>query len=179
MNDNQLIAKILNRDKHALYLFYRTYTPQLSRHIASRVGSPADAEEILQDTLYAFLEAIRDFAGKSSIRTFLYSIAGHKIIDYYRRKKLKQLVFSQIPRLETLVSPLLSPEDELEKKLLKRKINRALDALLPRYRIALLSKYMDNLTVEEIAGKFAVSLKSAESILSRARRAFVKAFVSV
>jgi RNA polymerase sigma factor (sigma-70 family) len=178
MNDDQLIAKILNKDKHALYLFYRTYAPQLARFITVKVANPKDAEEILADTLYAFLESIRDFAGKSSIRTFLYSIAGHKIIDYYRRKKLKQLVFSQIPQLESLVSPFLTPEDELESDLLKRKINQALEALLPRYRTALLSKYMDNLSVAEIAEHFAVTLKSAESILFRARKAFVKAFIA-
>jgi RNA polymerase sigma-70 factor (ECF subfamily) len=91
---------------------------------------------------------------------------------------MKQMVFSQIPQLESLVSPLLTPEDELESNLLKRKINQALDALLPRYRTALLSKYMDNLSVAEIAQHFAITLKSAESILFRARKAFVKAFIA-
>jgi RNA polymerase sigma-70 factor (ECF subfamily) len=179
MTDRELINQILNRDKHALHYFYVTYTPKLTIHIANRVENAKDAEEILQDTLYAFLEAIRDFAGKSSVRTFLFSIAGHKIIDYYRRKKLKQLVFSQIPQLELLVSPLLSPEDEMEVAMLKRKINRTLEAILPQYRTAILFKYMDNLPVVDIARRLSVTVKSAESILFRARKAFVKAFVSI
>jgi RNA polymerase sigma-70 factor, ECF subfamily len=179
MNDTQLIEKILLKDKRALYHFYRTYTPELSRLIAGKISNPHDADEVLSDTLYAFLEAIRDFAGKSSIRTFLFSIAGHKIIDYYRRKKIKQIMFSQVPRLEALVSPLLSPEDVFETESLKLKINSVFNGLMPKYRIALLAKYMDNLTVEEIAEKFTVTLKSAESILFRARKAFVKAFISI
>jgi RNA polymerase sigma-70 factor, ECF subfamily len=179
MNDTQLITKILHRDRSALHYFYSTYKPELLRHIENKVANPKDAEEILQDTLFAFLEAVRDFAGKSTIRTFLWSIAGHKIIDYYRRKKIKQVVFSQIPQLESLISPLISPEDEMEVKLLKNKINLALGKLLPKYRSALLFKYMDNLTVADIAEKFAVTGRGAESILSRARRAFVKAYISI
>jgi RNA polymerase sigma-70 factor, ECF subfamily len=179
MDDTQLIKKILHRDRSALHYFYSTYKSELLRHIENRVANPKDAEEILQDTLFAFLEAVRDFAGKSTIRTFLWSIAGHKIIDYYRRKKIKQVVFSQIPQLESLISPLVSPEDEMEAKLLKHKINQALGALLPKYRTALLFKYIDNLTVSEISQKLAVSFRGAESILFRARRAFVKAYISI
>jgi RNA polymerase sigma-70 factor, ECF subfamily len=177
--DATLIGKILQKDKHALYVFYKTYNPQLLRFVESRISNPKDAEEILQDTLFGFLEAARDFAGKSSIKTFLFSIANHKIIDFYRRKKIKHLVFSQVPQLETLISPLLSPEDELETNLLKKKINRVFNTLLPQYKTALLFKYMDDLSVSEIADKLAVSVKGAESILFRARRAFTKAFVSI
>jgi DNA-directed RNA polymerase specialized sigma24 family protein len=38
---------------------------------------------------------------------------------------------------------------------------------------------MDNLTAAEIAGKFAVTLKSVESQLFRARKAFVESFLSI
>src|SRR5262249_7044945 len=121
--DQALIAHILSRDRRALSIFYKKYTPKLVVYIRRKVQNPADADAILQDTLFAFLEAIRYFHGKSSLTTFLYSICHHKIVDFYRRKKLKQLVFSQMPNLEILVSQLRNPEEELDSVLLKEKIH--------------------------------------------------------
>jgi RNA polymerase sigma-70 factor (ECF subfamily) len=177
--DAQMIAKILLRDRRTLLLFYRRYSPKLSRFIAGKVGNPADAEEILQDTLYAFLDAIRDFQGKSNVQTFLFSICQHKVIDYYRKKKLKHAVFSQMPQLEAIVSQLSGPEEQLDAVLVKEKIHAVLSRLLPRYRQILLLKYLDGLSVEEIAKHLTLSFKSVESQLFRARKAFVEHFISL
>lgn len=176
MNDDELIAKILSRDRKALYTFYRTYQPRLSRFIRTKIDNDRDAEEVLQDTLYSFLEALRDFEGKAHVETFLFSICNHKIIDYYRRKKIRHLVFSQVPQLECLVSPLLGPEDEYEGTVLREKLACAFAELVPKYRSILQSKYMQDKSVDEIAVDLELTMKAAESLLFRARKAFVKAF---
>lgn len=178
-DDHVLISQILARDRRALAFFYRRYSPKLIALIRSKVYNQADGEEILQDTLFGFLEAIRDFQGASSVKTFLFSICHHKIIDYYRRKKIRQMVFSQTPNLEALVSPLLNPEEELDIVILKEKISTVLGKILPHYRQLLVSKYVDNLSVDEVAKKFTLSFKSAESQLFRARKAFVELFLSI
>jgi RNA polymerase sigma-70 factor (ECF subfamily) len=179
VEDKELVLKILTRDRKALLVFYRRYAPKLSRFIAGKIANPADAEEVLQDTLYAFLEAIRDFQGKSNIQTFLFSICQHKVIDYYRRKKLKHAVFSQMPRLEAIISPLTGPEDQLDATLVKEKIHAVLGRLLPRHRQILQLKYLEGLSVAEIAKRLAMTFKSVESQLFRARKAFVERFISI
>lgn len=179
MEDRELIAHILHRDRHALSVFYRTYTPKLRLFIRSKVGNVDDAEEVLQDALFAFLEAIRDFTGASKLKTFLYAIANHKVIDWYRRKKIRHVVFSAVPQLESFVAPLLGPEEELDASLLREKIYKALGRLLPMYKKVLLLKYADDFSVTDIADKLMISFKSAESQLFRARKAFVEAFLSI
>ncbi len=179
VEDATLIQQILSRDRRALSLFYRRFSPKLSRFIAIKVARKEDGEEILQDTLYAFLEAIRDFQGKSNIQTFLFSICQHKIIDFYRRKKMKHAVFSQMPQLEAFVSPLMNPEEELDATLVREKIHAVLSRLLPRYRQILILKYLEGHSVEEIARKLTLTFKSVESQLFRARKAFVELFVSI
>jgi RNA polymerase sigma-70 factor (ECF subfamily) len=178
-DETSLIAGILSHDKRALFQFYQSHAPKLSRYIERKVHNPKDAEEILQDTLFHFLESLRDFEGRSHIQTYLYAICNHKIIDFYRRKKIRHTVFSQIPQLEALITELTTPEDELDTVLLKEKIMRALEKLMPQYRTLLQSKYIDGLRIEEIAKNFAVTAKSVESRLFRARKAFVKAFISL
>lgn len=179
MNDQELITNILKRDRHALSVFYRTHAPKLRQFICGKIANPDDAEEVLQDVLYAFLEAIRDFAGQAKLTTFLYSIASHKVIDYYRRKKIRHVVFSAVPQLESLTAPLLSPEEELDVTLLREKIQAVFGRLMPTHRAVLNLKYADHYTVKEIARKLAISFKSAESQLFRARRAFVELFLSI
>lgn len=179
MEDIDLVRGILHRDKRALQQFYRSHTPKLLSFISAKVENPHDAEEIFQDTLFAFLEALRDFHGDCKISTFLYSIGKHKIIDYYRRKKLRHLVFSQAPFLEELVSPVLNPEEELDATVLKEKLKRAFSLILPRYRVVLELKYVEDRPVLEIAKQFAWTLKKTESLLFRARKAFMKEFASL
>ncbi len=179
MNDSELIKKILARDRNALSVFYRTYTPSLRRFIKNKINNPDDVEEVLQDALYGFLEAIRDFIGASKLKTFLYAIASHKVIDWYRRKKIRHVVFSAVPQLESFVTTLLGPEEELDASLLREKIYKALGRLLPMYKSVLVLKYADDFSVADIAKKLTISFKSAESQLFRARKAFVEAFLSI
>ena len=179
MEETDLIDKILHRDRRALHEFYQTYKPKLEIFITRKVGNPHDGEEILQDTLFAFLEALRDFHGSCTISTFLFSICKYKVIDYYRRKKLHNLVFSQTPYLEELVSPLLNPEEELDAIVLKEKLKQAFARILPMYRLVLELKYIDDQSVWDIARRCAWTLKKTESLLFRARKAFIKAFIAL
>ncbi len=179
MNDAALIARLFAHDRRTAASFYQQYAPQLRRHILSKVKTAEDAEEILQDTLFSFLEGLRDFREHCSVRTYLFSICHHKIIDYYRRKKISHFVFSQLPQLETLVSPLLGPEAELDSVLIKEKIRTVFARLIPVHRQVLILKYLERASVEEIADKLSITFKSAESRLFRARRAFVELFLSI
>jgi RNA polymerase sigma-70 factor (ECF subfamily) len=179
MTEQTIIEQILQRNRRALHIFYHTYAPKLARRIHTKIANHKDAEEVLQDTLFAFLEAIRDYTGKSSIETFLFAICSHKIIDYYRRKKILHTVFSKIPNLEALVSPILNPEEVLDATLVKEKVRAVLTRLIPQYRQVLKLRYLENFSAAEIARQLATTLKSVESQLFRARKAFVEAFLSI
>ena len=51
----------------------------------------------MQDSFVAFFEKLRDFRGQSSLKTYLFSIARNKTIDYIRKKKIKKVLFSALP----------------------------------------------------------------------------------
>jgi RNA polymerase sigma-70 factor (ECF subfamily) len=57
----------------------------LYRYARVRVGRRELAEDLVQDTFVAALQARGRFEGASSVRTWLLSILKHKIIDHYRR----------------------------------------------------------------------------------------------
>lgn len=46
----------------------------------------ADVEDVVQETLTAAIESPHNFAGRSSLKTWLHGILKHKIIDTFRRQ---------------------------------------------------------------------------------------------
>ena len=84
-----------------------------------------------------------------------------------------------MPQLEVLISQLSGPEEQLDAVLVKEKIQAVLGRLLPRHRQLLILKYLDGLSVAEIAKQLTLSFKSVESQLFRARKAFVEHFISL
>ncbi len=175
--DFKLIQGILLGDEKSLRRFYLSYKPKLFAYIKRKIAKDQDAEEILQDTFMAGVDALRDFAYQSSLYTYICSIANHKIIDFYRKKKFKSILFSQIPEIEPLLSTLYTPEDKLNEELLKAKIKETFAKISPRYHKILRLKYIYGYSVGEIADKLSISFKSAESQLFRARKAFAAAFI--
>lgn len=173
--ERNLVKKILQGDERSLFLYYRYFSPKLLAFIKRKTRFEEDAEEILQDVLLSSLDSLRDFTFKSSLSTFLHAIAKNKIVDFYRKKRLKKILFSQIPQLEALFSTFLGPEDDLEQKQARINFEKALRSLSPKYQKILTLKYFDGKTVVQITREFKVSFKSAESMLFRARQAFAKA----
>ena len=109
MRENRLVEEILSPN----------FRQKLTRLIARKVADPMDVDEIVQDTLLSALDSLPGFKGQSQLFTWVGGIARHEIVDFYRRKKIKQIVFSKLPFLEKLVSQALGPElayQELETK---------------------------------------------------------------
>lgn len=175
-SDLKIVNKILTGDKKALFTFYKTYSPKLFSYIKHKIEKIEDAEEILQDCLLASLDAIRDYSGQSSLYTYIYSIAKHKVVDFYRRKKIKQVVFSKFPQISQLASLIASPEQKFDQNTLKAKITDCFIRLKPKYREVLKLKYLEDLSVSEISQQTKETIKSVESTLFRARKAFAKVF---
>lgn len=177
MTDEDLVGKLLKGDEKALRTYYILYKSRLSNFISNKISSYEDGEEILQDVFIQSLDALRNFTFKSSLLTFLYSIANHKIIDFYRKRKLKQIVFSKLPEdITPLVSKLLGPEEQFQSKEVKEQIKQSLRRIKPVYSTIIKLKYVEGLSVKQIARKTFMSAKSVESALFRARSAFAKEY---
>ena len=146
--------------------------PKLKSYVFSRVFEQKDAEEILQETLMAASESFAFFEGKSSLFTWLCGIANHEIADFYRRKKIKTILFSHFPFLEDLASQALAPDEEFEKQELRKEVRKVLSCLSEGYSKILRLKYYRGLSMREIARNLKTTVKAVESRLSRAREAF-------
>src|SRR5690606_32416078 len=126
-------------------------------YVYKKVSDPQDVEEIVQDTFLGFLDALPLFQGKSSLWTFLVSIARHEIADYYRKKYAKRAL-KLVPFIDKgYTQDLLTPKET------RANFNAALRKILPEEQKLILWKYEQKLSVKQIAKKLDVSTKAAES----------------
>lgn len=175
-NESKIVAGILSNDEPSLRAFYESHVSHITNFVRQRVSGEADVEEIVQDTFLATLEALRDFTFACTLSTFMCSIAKRKVIDYYRKQSIRRMVLSKSSSLESVLSILADPEKKLDNALLKDQIDIAFSKIKPLHQRILRMKYVEGRSVSEMATELAMSFKSVESMLFRARKAFVLAY---
>lgn len=71
---------------------YKEYSYAIYKYLLSLTNDSETSEELLQETFYSAIKNINKFRGESSVKTWLYSIAKNKYIDYYKKsKKTKEI----------------------------------------------------------------------------------------
>jgi RNA polymerase sigma-70 factor (ECF subfamily) len=156
--------------------FFRRYEKLMRKFVAQKIDDEGVAEEITLDILWAAYKSLPSFRHGSSELSFVYSIAKHKIIDYYRKKKLKTILFSINPMFEEVADQALNPERDVLKNELKAEIKKTLKELNEGYGKILRLKYIDGLKIRAIAKKLKLSIKAVESRLIRAKKQFKNNF---
>lgn len=176
ITDKEIVKRIIKKDERVLLYFYNQHHKGLNRFIYTQIGKKDVAEELTQDVFMDCIERLRSFRGESKLKTYLYTIARHKVIDYYKKKKLKSILFSALPFhfIENIMSVFI--DDGIEQRELSGKIERTIHALPNDYQVILRLKYIDGIKVQEIARKLTLSFKATESLLFRARKAFIQSF---
>lgn len=84
MNDYELIKRIQEGDNEAIIVLHNRYADRIFHYIYMQTGSYHDTEELLQDVFYKAAKHLKSFKGKSSFKTWVFKIARHTVIDYYR-----------------------------------------------------------------------------------------------
>jgi RNA polymerase sigma-70 factor (ECF subfamily) len=98
-------------------------------------------------------------------------VARHKLVDHWRREAREQR------GLESVFSGISAVEDPWEAELDALRARDVLDGLAPHHRAALTLRYLDDLSVPEVASILGRSVHATEALLVRARTAFRRAYV--
>lgn len=91
--ENRLIWRIQKRgSRHSADELIRMYYREIYAYAYKQLGEKGQAMDITQEIFISMLKSIMSFnSEKSNFRTWLYSIATHKIIDYYRSADYKHI----------------------------------------------------------------------------------------
>jgi len=163
-------------DDHArteLQALYRRESNTVYGFLVARCGSRHLAEDLTSET---FINAADRFAqGRSQEVTgaWLITAARRRLVDHWRRSASQRSRRENLQRELGVVPPASSevPDDPDHER-----VGVALASLPDRQRAALSMRYLDEMSVSEVADVLGLSYQAGESLLARARRSFVVAF---
>ena len=178
--DRVLVARLLRGDEEAFTGFFEASFAPLFRFALPRLGGDEDAaEEIVQTTLVRAVRKLSTYRGEAALLTWLTTICRREIATFYEQRKKVPPMFGlaeDLPEIRSALESLVGDEHLLQRRETARLVQATLDQLPFRYGDALEWKYIDGLSVNEIADRLGVTPKAAESTLTRARNAFRDAF---
>ncbi len=187
-SDKALTARLLAGDEVAFEHFFDTYAAGLYRFAVARVGGDGDAaEEVVQATLCKAVGKLATYRGEAALFTWLCTFCRHEISAHYSRLQrtgYETPLIEDAPVVRAALESLAAanpehPDERLRQREVGRLVQTILDHLPNRYGDALEWKYIEELSVQEIAARLGETAKAAESVLSRAREAFRDAFAAV
>lgn len=180
-NDAELVKAVLAGSPEAFEVYFHTCYPRLYRFALRRLGRPALAEEIAQEAIVKGLSGLASFRGEASLLTWLSSICRNEIAMFKRRHPEAELIspVEDEPNARAVLES-LADEAPLPDSLVRREqtiglVQSVLDFLPAPYGDILEWKYVEGLSVSQIAEKLGRTAKATESLLTRAREAFRKA----
>jgi RNA polymerase sigma-70 factor (ECF subfamily) len=171
-----LTERISLGDPKAAVEFYKAYSPKILSYLLRRLPREEDAQEILNDVFLDAIDSITMLKKDANLQAWIFRIAHNKMVNYYRKRKIKSLLLSQIPYLEVVDNEVRQPEFILEKDKVRDRIELAFKSLPELYRKILQLHYEEKFSVKEIAVILKLSFKATESLLFRARQSFRLAY---
>jgi RNA polymerase sigma-70 factor (ECF subfamily) len=190
-----LLAAAQGGDEAAFAQLVEPFRGELHAHCYRMLGSVHDAEDALQDALLRAWRAIEKFEGRSSLRSWLYTIATNaSLTQIGRRPKQRMLPIDLVPASDphdgvgmpltesTLIEPypdeafglddgLAAPDARYElRESVELAFVAALQHLPPNQRAALILREVLGFSAAETADALETSVASINSALQRARR---------
>lgn len=158
-----LMLAALDGDAAAYRALLSALTPHLRAYFARRVGA-ADAEDLVQETLIAIHTRRATYDRALPFTAWLHAIARYKLIDHFRRAKLRRSL--PIESAESVLA-----EEESESAGARRDVERLL-AALPQKRSDLVRQVkLEGLSTAEAAARGGISESAVKVGVHRAMKA--------
>jgi RNA polymerase sigma-70 factor, ECF subfamily len=173
--DREIGADILEAcrrgDREAFRALYDAYKDKVySIALYYFHGDESAASDVTQQVFLKLFTAIGQFRGDSGFSTWLYRLVVNTCTDAARRIKAKTVALDR-PALEALShhgAP--GPEEAMARAQMADSVQSAVSALPERFRLAILLRYFEGLSYEEMAAALDCSMGTVASRLSRGHR---------
>jgi len=150
----------------ALYDMYKDRVYSVSLYFFH--GDEAAASDVTQQVFLKLITTIGQFKGDAAFSTWLYRLVVNACQDTARRRKSAGLATDR-SRLEEVAIPGLQEQDYARAQM-ARSVRAAVAALPPKFRLAVLLRYFDDLSYDQMAAVLHCSTGTVGSRLSRAHK---------
>ena len=167
-DQDRQISEIISKERSRLRNFIR-----------KRVANEADAEDLLQEVFFEVIEAYRLMEPVQQWSAWMYRVARNRIIDLFRKKRVRERVGDQaaisedgepLLLLDSLPSTDAGPAAAYMRTLLLEEIEEALDELPEEQREVFIAHEVEGYSFKEIAAQTGASVNT---LLSRKHYAVI------
>jgi len=175
--DLELARRAMARDGAAFRAVIKTHNQRLYRIARGVVRNDAEAEDIVQEAYVRAFAHLDSFRGDASLGTWLSRIVINEAIGRLRKRR-RTVAMPENPQAEIIQFP-LNPSDDPERTMAQRQIlelvERATDSLPDVYRMVLVARVIEGLSIEETSELLGVRPQTVKTRLHRARALLRKA----
>ena len=171
-----LVARCKAGDHAAFVELIRRSSPFALRAIRVIALNPADADDIMQDTLLKAFKGFHYFNERSKFSTWLTSIAINNALIHHRRRKKRIEISLDVEvdeggnRTFRPADNRINPEEALIRDQSVAIIRAAIDALPTHLRLYVKRRCLDELSHKEVSSSLGISLVAGKSRALRARQ---------
>jgi RNA polymerase sigma-70 factor (ECF subfamily) len=179
--DGELVARLQAGDEQAFVQLVSRHHAAMLRLANSYTSSPAVAEEVVQDTWLGVLRGIHGFAGRSSFRTWLFTILVNRARSTGVRERRSVAVGDAGPVVDRArfdasgawMSPpqhwIEDSDERMQAQALAGHIQKTLGELPARQREVVVLRDVDGLSSHEVCQVLAISDANQRVLLHRGR----------
>jgi RNA polymerase sigma-70 factor, ECF subfamily len=185
--DRALVRRILQGDEAAFRGMFDSFFPRLYRFALARLDGDHDAaSDVVQQTFCRAIEHLDTYRGEAALYTWFCQVCRNTLTDYLRalnRQARAVVLLEDLPNVRAMLEAFAAPATEQPElrawqQDVRRLVQATVETLPERYSDILELKYVDGMSVEDIAQHLHIGAKAAESLLARARSAFREAIVA-
>jgi RNA polymerase sigma-70 factor (ECF subfamily) len=181
-----LVKRAQSGDTAAYEELVRIHQPRLLAVVGGILRRNQDVEDIAQQVLVKAYLSLKRFDLRSAFGTWLYKIAVNECWDYFRKKKVRRLVYEadlseeQLRQIEVVPAHTgganRSREDASSRAQQRQLLDRLLGELDETDRSMLVMKEVAGFTVDEIGKVFGLNVNTVKVRMFRARGRLVEAY---
>lgn len=175
LSDEEVIVEYLkSQNPYYFDLLYNRYSAKIFGKCLTLLRDEFKAQDATQDIMMKILLNLNKFSGNSKFSTWVYSITYNFCIDSIRKsKKDKSILMDDVSMLSDV-------EDEVSDKFLLEvkleRLKKILEMINVEDKSILLMKYMDGLSIKDIASIKDKSESAIKMKIKRAKEKFMKVY---
>ncbi len=171
LDTQDIVRGLRQRDVDFLRALVGQYQFRLVRYFIYLLGKRDSVDDLVQETWLRVLERGSSYDGRSRFEPWLFTIARNLAIDHMRKRRVFSIDSNHSPEQElealTPVSNAPSPFEQAARTEDAQRLAHSLQMLEPIYREALVLRFQEDLSLQEMAGVIGASVSTVSSRIYR------------
>ncbi len=180
-----MVTQVKKGDQEAFEGIVDLFKDKIYRHCFRMVGNGHEAEDLAQETFLRAYRNISKYNNEYKFSTWIFRIATNLCIDRLRKKKPDYYLDAEVPGTDGAnMYSQLSTEEPLPEEVITEneqwnELQAEIMKLPEKYRTAILLKYVEDLSLEEISQVMDIPVPTVKTRIHRGREALKKVFQMV